>query len=116
MILGFRKRGAGPLLRANYDGGDMKKDKYLWQCPCGNRVSVSAERVKLGLESCPKCGRVIESPSEKSSSSSVADTQTINVREMARMAQEGIDVDVSGEWNTSTGKRRGKRAKKGEAE
>jgi hypothetical protein len=35
---------------------------------------------------------------------------------MARMAQEGIDVDVSGEWNTSTGNRRGKRTKKDDAE
>jgi hypothetical protein len=94
----------------------MKKEQHLWQCPCGNQVSVSAERVKLGLESCPSCGRVIGSPSENSSSSSVADTQTINVKDMARMAQEGIDVDVSGEWNTSTGNRRGKRTKKDDAE
>jgi hypothetical protein len=94
----------------------MKRDKYLWRCPCGNRVSVSAERVKLGLESCPSCGRVIESPTEDSSTPSIADTQTINVRDMARMAQEGIDVDVSGEWNTSTGNRRGKRSNEDDAE
>jgi len=116
VILGSCKHGAGILLPANYDEGDMKKEQHLWQCPCGNRVSVSAERVKLGLESCPSCGRVIESPSENTSSSSVADTQTINVKDMARMAQEGIDVDVSGEWNTSTGNRRGKRTKKDDAE
>ena len=104
------------MLPANYDEGDMKKEQHLWQCPCGNRVSVSAERVKLGLESCPTCGRVIGSPSETSASPSVADTQTINVKDMARMAQEGIDVDVSGEWNTSTGNRRGKRTMKDDAE
>jgi hypothetical protein len=79
-------------------------------------VSVSAERVKLGLESCPSCGRVIESPTEDCSTPSVADTQTINVRDMARMAQEGIDVDVSGEWNTSTGNRRAKRSNEDDAE
>ncbi|MGO9569969.1 MAG: hypothetical protein ACLP5H_20755 [Desulfomonilaceae bacterium] len=79
----------------------MKREQYLWKCPCGNRVSVSAERIKLGLETCPSCGRVIGSPNENDSPPSVADTQTINVRDMARMAQEGIDVDVSGEWNTS---------------
>jgi hypothetical protein len=93
------------LLRANYDGDDMKTEKSLWQCPCGNRIEVSAERVKSGLESCPVCGCVVGSLSENSCSPSVADTQTINVRDMARMAQEGVDVDVSGEWDTSVGKR-----------
>ncbi len=77
-------------------------------------MSVSAERVKLGLERCPNCGCVIGSATEScSSASSVADTQTINVKEMARMAQEGIDVDVSGEWDTSAGKRH-ERPPKGE--
>jgi hypothetical protein len=94
----------------------MKKDKYLWRCPCGNRVTVSAKRVKLGLESCPSCGRLVGSPSENASSPSAADTQTINVKDMARMAQAGINVEVSGEWDTSTGNRRGKPAKKNEAE
>lgn len=83
----------------------MKKEKYLYQCSCGNQVEVSAEKVKLGLESCPICGCVIGTASENSCSTSVADTQTINVRDMARMAQEGIDVDVSGEWDTSVGKK-----------
>ncbi len=67
---------------------------------------MSAERVKSGLESCPACGCVIGSLSADSCSPSVADTQTINVKDMARMAQEGVDVDVSGEWDTSVGKRR----------
>ncbi len=93
------------LLRANNDGVKMKTDKYSWQCSCGTRVSVSAERVKLGLERCPNCGCVVGSSTESCSSSSVADTQTINVKDMARMAQEGVDVDVSGEWDTSAGKR-----------
>jgi predicted RNA-binding Zn-ribbon protein involved in translation (DUF1610 family) len=87
----------------------MKKEHYLWKCSCGNQVEVSAERVKLGLESCPKCGCVIGSRTEDSCSTSVADTQTINVKDMARMAQEGIEVDVSGEWDTSAGKRRERR-------
>lgn len=79
----------------------MKREQHLWQCPCGKRVSVSAERIKTGLERCPSCGRVIGSSSENACSPSVADTQTINVRDMARMAQEGLDVGVSGEWDTT---------------
>jgi hypothetical protein len=111
-MLGQCGRRAGViLLRANYDGADMKKEKYLWQCSCGNSVTVSAERVKSGLERCPNCGCVIGSPGEDSCSPSVADTQTINVKDMARMAQEGIDVDVSGEWDTTVGKRHKRRPK-----
>jgi hypothetical protein len=106
MIVDRCKHRAGILLRADYGGGDMKKEHYVWQCPCGSRTEVSAERVKLGLERCPNCGCVVGTPSENSCSPSVADTQTINVKDMARMAQEGIDVDVSGEWNTAAGKRR----------
>jgi predicted RNA-binding Zn-ribbon protein involved in translation (DUF1610 family) len=98
------RAGILPLL-ANYNGGEMKTEKRLWQCSCGNRVEVSAERVKQGLERCPNCGSVIGSLGEDYSSPSVADTQTINVRDMARMAQEGIDVGVSGEWDTSVGRR-----------
>ncbi|MGB6066702.1 MAG: hypothetical protein WBG50_18005 [Desulfomonilaceae bacterium] len=79
----------------------MKRDEYMWECTCGNRLSVSAERVKSGLEICPRCGVVIGSTCGNSCAPSVADTQTINIREMARMAQEGIDVEVSGEWDTS---------------
>ncbi len=79
----------------------MNREKYVWQCTCGNRLSVSAERIKSGLEICPRCGTVIRSTCGNSCAPSAADTQTINVREMARMAQEGIDVEVSGEWDTS---------------
>ncbi len=41
---------------------------------------------------------------EREEELSAADTQMINIREMARMAQEGVDVEVSGEWDTSLGK------------
>jgi hypothetical protein len=40
---------------------------------------------------------------EREEELSAADTQMINIREMARMAQEGVDVEVSGEWDTSLG-------------
>jgi hypothetical protein len=32
---------------------------------------------------------------------SAADTQMINIQDMARMAQDGISVEISGEWDTS---------------
>ena len=79
----------------------MKREQQWWQCPCGKRVSVSAERIKMGLESLPQLWSCIGSSSQNAASPSVAGTQTINVRDMARMAQEGIDVSVSGEWDTS---------------
>lgn len=39
---------------------------------------------------------------------SADDTQMVNIDEMARMAQEGIDVTVSGEWDTTLAKKAGK--------
>jgi len=79
----------------------MKRDQSLCECACGHQVSASADRIKLGLEICPRCGNVIRSPGGKAGAPSLADTQTINVRDMARMAQEGIDLEASGEWDTS---------------
>lgn len=68
-------------------------------------MSVSEEQIKSGLELCPRCGCEIGSSSDNPSAPSVADTQTINVRDMARMAQQGVDLEVSGEWDTSVVRR-----------
>jgi hypothetical protein len=65
-------------------------------------VEASREEVAGGEKLCPKCGRAIELPEEESLSATWAEeTQLVNLRDMARMAQEGIEVGVSGEWDTS---------------
>ncbi len=51
-------------------------------------------------EVCEACGAIIDR-SAGVCSFSVADTQMVNIQEMAKMAQEGIDVSVSGEWDTT---------------
>ncbi len=53
--------------------------------------------LNLKIFFCPQCG----SPISSLLSISTADTQTVNIEEMARMAQEGVDEAVSGEWDTT---------------
>lgn len=56
--------------------------------------------MRSGLEACPGCGAVVDESSGFEYSPSAEDTQMVNIDEMARMAQEGIDVSITGEWDT----------------
>jgi len=68
-------------------------------------VEALREEVAGGEKLCSKCGRAIELPEEESLSVTWAeDTQLVSLRDMARMAQEGLEVGVSGEWDTSESK------------
>jgi hypothetical protein len=78
-------------------GGKKKDDESWWDCICGNRIELSADLIESGKLFCPKCGAPVGDPSIVTQ----ADTQTVNIREMARIAQEGIEVGVSGEWDVS---------------
>jgi hypothetical protein len=51
---------------------------------------------------CPACGSPLRLDQEAGAPSpGPEETQVIKLREMARMAQDGIEVGVSGEWDTS---------------
>jgi len=50
---------------------------------------------------CPHCGKRIVSDDEAGPVFSASETQMINIQDMARMAQDGVDVGISGEWDTS---------------
>jgi len=51
---------------------------------------------------CPACGSPLQPDQEAGSPPlGLQETQVIKLREMARMAQDGIDVGLSGEWDTS---------------
>jgi hypothetical protein len=79
-------------------GDDKKKeDESQWDCICGNKVKLSKDLLESGKEFCPECGEPVGDPSIVTP----ADTQTVNIREMARIAQEGIGVGISGEWDVS---------------
>lgn len=79
----------------------MKESGTLWQCRCGKRMRMSAEQITSGTQQCPNCGVVVDHSSGFEYNPSADDTQMVNIDEMARMAQEGIDVTISGEWDTS---------------
>jgi hypothetical protein len=69
-------------------------------------LSLTKKQIDSGDEVCPDCGTRVGD----FATTSAADTQMVNIQDMARMAQEGIDVAASGEWDTSkTQKRRSKK-------
>jgi hypothetical protein len=64
-------------------------------------VRVMEDLLKAGRAVCPECKSILDPSLMDVPEVSAADTQTINIEEMARMAQEGVEMDTSGEWDTS---------------
>ncbi len=60
--------------------------------------------LKSGRAVCPQCKNILDPSPTDVPEVSTADTQMINIEEMARMAQEGIEIETSGEWDTSSPK------------
>lgn len=79
----------------------MKDRRTPWDCACGIHLNLTDEQIRSGEVTCPQCGAVVGEYMETDSGLTAADTQMINVGDMARMAQEGVDVGVSGEWDTT---------------
>lgn len=79
------------------------KERRRWRnCVCGMRVLSTDEQIRSGKMTCPVCGAVMGEDESADMDPSAADTQLINIGDMARMAQEGVDVGVSGEWDTAS--------------
>jgi hypothetical protein len=69
------------------------------RCHCGALLKKADPKEPSSAYVCPTCGA--ELSSDMSEELSAADTQMLNIKEMARMAQEGVDPSaVSGEWVT----------------
>lgn len=64
------------------------------------RLPLTPEQVLSKKETCPRCGAVVGSAESVAKEETGTDTQMVNVSEMARMAQEGLDIAASGEWDT----------------
>jgi len=78
----------------------VKERPAWWQCACGARLRLTPSQILSKQEVCPKCGAVVGSKQSVAWGSTSSDTQMISISEMARMAQEGLDVAASGEWKT----------------
>ncbi len=76
----------------------MKHDDKYVECLCGKKVTAPAEGLNEGAK-CPSCGALL-SGSEEKCGISLGDTQMVNIHEMAQMAQDGVEVGISGEWDT----------------
>lgn len=85
-------------------GEIVTKQDMWWHCACGARNRLAADTDKRGERVCTHCGLKVESTPE-----TPEDTQMVNIAEMARMAQEGLDIGVSGEWDTSLRRSSGQR-------
>jgi len=65
-------------------------------------VQASEREVRSVSKMCPACGSPLQLDQEAGSPSpGLQETQVIKLREMAQMAQDGIEVGLSGEWDTS---------------
>lgn len=80
----------------------MKTELTIWTCSCGKDVEISLAQALSGKSKCPYCDAVID-PAQEADDNRIGneETQMVNLQEMARMAQEGVTVEVSGEWDTS---------------
>lgn len=78
----------------------MEQDFSWWTCSCGLRLELPTNSIVRGTEVCPRCGASVNPLQTQDEPLEPSETQMINLDEMASMAQEGIDVGVSGEWDT----------------
>lgn len=81
----------------------MKTDSDWWVCSCGKRLLVSKDQMLLAPIQCPHCGKRMTPSDAEDVQLSTSETQMINIQDMARMAQEGVEIGLSGEWDTSFG-------------
>lgn len=82
-------------------GDDAQRTRVT--CSCGHTVEIRADDASC-RRTCPECGLELGDDGEHPDSPDSESTQMVNLEEMARMAQNGVDVGVSGEWNTETPK------------
>jgi hypothetical protein len=83
--------------------GAVKTDLMNWRCFCGTSLKASVEDVSRGTAKCPVCGASVSLDQQEAEGLTDADeTQMVSLQDMAQMAQDGVKLDVSGEWDTST--------------
>lgn len=90
----------------------MKDQDSFWECSCGERISMKLPKGAKGEKLCPNCGAILDDKPQRKKGprrhDSTGDTQMLDLSEMAKMAQEGVDVQVSGEWVTPLAKKKKK--------
>jgi len=78
----------------------VKEQSDVWECACGNKLHISLEKILSEKPVCPKCGAPVGWERGEPHPPDMSDTQAVDLRDMAHMAQEGIGVATSGEWDT----------------
>jgi DNA-directed RNA polymerase subunit RPC12/RpoP len=84
-------------------GEEVSEEPVWWRCACGKRLQGPEEEVLAGTKRCPHCGsRIFEGQKEPVQTGGPEETQMVDLGDMAEMAQDGLDLAVSDEWDTST--------------
>lgn len=79
-------------------GEKKEEDPKEPRCSCGALLEKAEFDPGSGELICPNCGAVT---SHQETDISGDETEMLNVGDMARMAQEGVDPSISGEWDTA---------------
>lgn len=85
------------------------------KCSCGTRIILDRDEDPSREKRCHVCGKVINVADEDTEAAAPDSdvTERVNLTEMARLAQDGVDLVVSGEWVTPLkGKTRPSKKKK----
>jgi DNA-directed RNA polymerase subunit RPC12/RpoP len=83
-------------------GDNVSEQPVWWRCACGKRLQGSEEEVSQGDKRCPECGsRILPGQKVELQTAGPEETQGVDLKDMAQMAQDGIELAVSDEWDTS---------------
>ncbi len=83
-------------------GEEVSVGEPYWECSCGRRWRANPDENLLEERLCPQCGSpMMVTHEEQPSLADTDETLRVELQDMAKLAQEGVDVGVSGEWDTS---------------
>ena len=86
-------------------GEKVSEEPIWWRCSCGNDLQYPEEEALSGSARCPHCGSLIPAGQKKMVERGGPDeTVMVDLGDMAQMAQDGLDLAVSDEWDTSAAK------------
>ena len=82
-------------------GEEVSIGELYWECSCGQRLQVNPKEDVSRQRLCPECGSPMTLAPEQPALSETDETLRVDVHDMAKLAQEGVDVGLSGEWDTT---------------
>lgn len=82
-------------------GEKVETGMAWWECSCGQHALAKPGEDLSRKKICPNCRSVMVVSHDDPALSDADETLRVDTQDMARIAQEGVDVTVSGEWDTT---------------